>query len=544
MRITDFERGIPTRDPRLAFAQVIVAITLVMYIAYNLKGARDLALSGCFLVFLFGASHLDARRFRFITLYTLAAYALVLDLLMYLRPEAVPDPRLAWASWLVLAVMLPCFAIIARQVSAMRRRMQESHDRFRKLTEMSSDFYWETDAEHRLIEGTMEHGIARVPGFLKGAAPGERRWEVDSISPDAAGWAAHRAELEARRPIRGFEMSRMGVDGSERHVSISGDPFSDSRGAFAGYRGMGTDITVRKRGERALSDSAEEMRLLADILPAMTASWDLEQRCRFANQSFARFHGLDPQAIVGQRVDEILGEDFRHSIALPIERALRGEPSSYRVMRAGPDGTQRHIEVRLIPNVRHDGKLVGCFSVSTDITEHMLAQQRIERVAHHDELTGLPNRLLFRDRLGEAIADARRDGGRVALLYLDLDRFKPVNDTHGHAMGDDLLNAVADRIREVVRETDTVARLGGDEFAVVLPAVPGEDLARLVATKIGAALARPFELGDPPLEVQIGSSIGIAMFPEEGPEIDDLLRSADRAMYAAKEAGVPLTFAA
>ncbi len=533
-----------SRDPRLAFAEALAAITLVMYIAYNLQGARDLALTGCFLVFLFGASHLDARRFRLVTLYTLAAYALVLDLLMYLRPESIPDPRLAWLSWLVLAAALPCFALIAFQVNAIRTRMQASHDRFRRLTEMSSDFYWESDADHRLTEGTMEPGIPRVPTFARGARPGERRWEVPSMSPDAAGWDAHRADLAARRPIRGFEMSRMGTDGSERHVSISGDPINDSPGVFAGYRGMGTDITLRKRAETALRDAAQEMRLLADNLPAMTASWDLEQRCRFANQSFVSFNGLDGKVIVGKRVDEILGEEFRRSIAQPIERALRGEPSTYRVMRVAPDGSERHVEVGLIPNVRPDGQLIGCFSVSTDITEHMHAQQRIERVAHHDELTGLPNRLLFRDRLGEAIAAARREGGQVALLYMDLDDFKPVNDTHGHAMGDDLLNAVAGRIREVVRESDTVARLGGDEFAVVLPAVPGPELARQIAAKIAAALAVPFQLGSPPLEVQIGTSIGVAMFPADGSEIEDLLRSADRAMYASKQGGSPLTFVA
>jgi len=175
--------------------------------------------------------------------------------------------------------------------------------------------------------------------------------------------------------------------------------------------------------------------------------------------------------------------------------------------------------------------------VTTDITEHKLTEERIQRVAHHDSLTGLPNRLLFNDRLDQALVGSRRDARPLALLYLDLNQFKPVNDTLGHAAGDELLKQVADRIRRVVRESDTVARIGGDEFTVILPHIAGREEARLVAGKIVAALAIPFGLGHPAHDVAIGTSIGIAVYPADASNAETLIKAADAGMYEAKQKG-------
>ena len=180
----------------------------------------------------------------------------------------------------------------------------------------------------------------------------------------------------------------------------------------------------------------------------------------------------------------------------------------------------------------------------TDITEHVLAEERIQRVAHHDSLTGLPNRLLFNDRLEQAISLAKRDSRQFALLYLDLDRFKPVNDSLGHAAGDEILQAVAARIRREVRESDTVARVGGDEFAVILPDIAGREEAETVAKKIIAALATPFQLGSQKQSVYIGTSIGIALYPADALDTDALVKAADAAMYSAKQGGSSFRFCA
>jgi diguanylate cyclase (GGDEF)-like protein len=178
--------------------------------------------------------------------------------------------------------------------------------------------------------------------------------------------------------------------------------------------------------------------------------------------------------------------------------------------------------------------MMGYFAVTTDITEHKLAEERMQRVAHHDSLTGLPNRLLFNDRLGQAIALAKRQSRRFALLYLDLDRFKPVNDLLGHNTGDELLQAVATRVRRQVRESDTVARVGGDEFTVILVDVGTREQAQIVADKIEAALVAPFQLGERRKAVEIGTSIGISIYPLDAADADGLVKAADAAMYSAK----------
>ncbi|TAN53977.1 MAG: GGDEF domain-containing protein, partial [Betaproteobacteria bacterium] len=288
---------------------------------------------------------------------------------------------------------------------------------------------------------------------------------------------------------------------------------------------------------------AEELRLFADNVPAMTVSWDENLRCRFANKVFAKFFGLAVVDLIGKHVREVLGDDVYREIEGHLAKALQGHPVTYQRCGTLRNGEVHYLEVRLLPHFGEQGKVLGCFSVTTDITEHKLAAQRSQHLAHHDSLTGLPNPLLFRDRLNQAIGLARRNSSQIALLYLDLDRFKPVNDVLGHAAGDELLTAVATRIRQEVRESDTVARVGGDEFTVILPDVARREDAETVAGKIRAALAAPFELGGKKQSVGIGSSIGIALYPADGGDADALVKAADAAMYRTKQAGATAALA-
>lgn len=162
-------------------------------------------------------------------------------------------------------------------------------------------------------------------------------------------------------------------------------------------------------------------------------------------------------------------------------------------------------------------------------------ETQLEFVAHHDSLTLLPNRNLFTERFHQAILRARRTSGECAVLYLDLDRFKPVNDTHGHAIGDHLLKQVADRIKSCVRKTDTVARFGGDEFLILLVGIGIREDANTVAQKLVDSLARPFLIND--IELSISVSIGIAFYPDHGDDVETLMQRADSALYEAKRAG-------
>jgi diguanylate cyclase (GGDEF)-like protein/PAS domain S-box-containing protein len=182
-----------------------------------------------------------------------------------------------------------------------------------------------------------------------------------------------------------------------------------------------------------------------------------------------------------------------------------------------------------------DGRVTHYVGISSDITGAKRSEQELERLAHYDALTGLPNRILFRDRLQQALNQAERGGAMVAVLFLDLDGFKAVNTDLGHRSGDLLLAAVGRRLASCIRASDTIARHGGDEFVIVLPDVVDPDTAGVVARKILDSFAQPFELEEH--EVRVSTSVGIALYPQDAREIDELVKDADEAMYQAKELG-------
>ena len=178
---------------------------------------------------------------------------------------------------------------------------------------------------------------------------------------------------------------------------------------------------------------------------------------------------------------------------------------------------------------------INYIAIFSDITARKVAEERMEKLAYFDHLTGLPNRLLLKDRLDQALAGARRHQQRLAVLFMDLDRFKSINDTHGHSVGDQLLTEVADRIKATLREEDTVSRLGGDEFVIVLPEVRDVRHLETVAGKLVAALSAPYDIDGIP--IRTSTSIGIATYPEAGQSANALIKAADKAMYQAKQAG-------
>jgi diguanylate cyclase (GGDEF)-like protein/PAS domain S-box-containing protein len=302
------------------------------------------------------------------------------------------------------------------------------------------------------------------------------------------------------------------------------------------------EIAERKRAEQALRDSAGKLRLFADNVPTMTVSYDENLHCRFANKSFAEFFGFTVEDILGKHVQEVIGEEAYREVEGYFAQVLQGHPVTFQRTRKLQHGESRYLEVKLLPHLGERGQTLGCFAVMVDITEHKLVEERIQHVAHHDSLTGLANRLLFNDRLSHAISLAKRDLRQFALLYLDLDRFKAVNDTLGHAAGDELLQSVAARIRRQVRESDTVARVGGDEFTVILSDIGTREQTEAVARKIIAELAAPFQLGSEQQSVDIGTSIGIALYPADARDADALVKVADAAMYGAKQAGSGFRF--
>ncbi|MBX3568101.1 MAG: diguanylate cyclase [Rhizobiaceae bacterium] len=217
--------------------------------------------------------------------------------------------------------------------------------------------------------------------------------------------------------------------------------------------------------------------------------------------------------------------DWREQVARRVALLHERKPHAYERVR--PNGTV--LEIRGMPI---DGG--GFITTYFDVTEKRRTQNMVAHMAHHDALTDLPNRALFADRLGTAVALARR-GGRMAVHYLDLDGFKPVNDRHGHKTGDSLLVAVAKRLGSSIRDNDTVARLGGDEFAILQTGIREPGDAAILARRILGQFSSPFDVEG--RDLSVGVSIGIALAPEDGVKPDEVLAKADTALYRSKAAG-------
>jgi len=300
--------------------------------------------------------------------------------------------------------------------------------------------------------------------------------------------------------------------------------------------------------EAARHDSEERLRLIANSVPALISYIDREQRYRFSNRTYDDWLGIGHQEMLGRTVAEVFGEQAYARMQPHIERVLAGEEVQFELT-PFEGARRRTLQIACVPHRAADGAVLGCYMLGNDVTPLKRAQEdlrfaaiqlqndarRLEFLAHHDTLTGLPNRAMFSDRAREAVAHARRHGKTAAFLFLDLDNFKQVNDSVGHDVGDGLLKVIASRLRASVRGDDFIARIGGDEFCVLLQDIAEPREAAAVAQKLVHELGRSYRVASHLLSS--GASIGIACVPQDGEDVATLLRLADAAMYRAKEQG-------
>ncbi|TAK66312.1 MAG: sensor domain-containing diguanylate cyclase [Betaproteobacteria bacterium] len=293
----------------------------------------------------------------------------------------------------------------------------------------------------------------------------------------------------------------------------------------------------------------ERLRVIGAAAQDGVIMMDDKGRIAFWNGAAQTIFGYSEQDALGKSLHELIvpeldRTDFEKSFDSHQYSAPGGAiGKTLEVAGLRKDGT-RIVTEHSIGAVNIDGKW-HTICLVRDTTERKRFEERIRHLATYDNLTGLPNRMLFYDRLRQAINLAGRNRHELSLLYLDLDKFKAVNDTLGHDAGDEILKGAADRIQQQVRESDTVARIGGDEFAVILPKIASRQDAAIVARKIIDALCAVFELsGKERQQVRIGASIGIATFPVDGADMDALFKVADAAMYRAKQSGNSFSFGA
>jgi diguanylate cyclase (GGDEF)-like protein/PAS domain S-box-containing protein len=566
-------------------------------------------------------------------------------------------------------------AAVNRSHAMLRQRqdaLTASEERFRCLSDMSADFYWESDVAHRLTQRTESKREVDELVFLQASSLGARRWELPSVAPDEAGWQAHRAMLDAHLPFRHFDIARLRPNGSVHHVAVSGDPLFDGAGAFKGYRGIGSDITERKRIELDLLASEQRLAAVLDGVQSGVVTITERGLVESFNQSAVRMFGYDAHEVVGNNIKMLMPEPYRaghdgylgnyqrtgirkiigrrrevmgqrkdgstfplelgvyeavlndsklfigsvidisfrkaaeaelriaatafesqqgmmitdaNSVILRVNHAfttITGYTSAQavgqtpRMLRSGRHGAdfyramwdtihrtggwqgelwgqRRNGEV--YPNwltitavMDNDGAVTHYVGAQFDITERKRTEDQVRQLAFYDALTGLPNRRLLIDRLSQAIAASARSGCHGAVMFLDLDNFKSLNDTQGHAVGDMLLTEAAARLKRCVRQMDTVARFGGDEFVVMLSHLHADHAASAahagaVADKIRASLGAPYRLtlaaadGGATVEHYCTVSVGVALFVGQDASEDEILRWADKAMYQAKQGG-------
>jgi len=290
---------------------------------------------------------------------------------------------------------------------------------------------------------------------------------------------------------------------------------------IASRRGSGAGRT----GERFLARDRAELTLDAIAEAVMTV--DRTGRVSYLNRAAEALTGWLRADADGHPVEDLV------RLLDPVTTALvTPRPASAACLLIRPDGRQTEVEASSVPVRDRDGELTGTVIVLRDVGSALEVARQLFRRAHYDGLTGLPNRLLLEDRLREAVALSHRSRRRLAVLFVDIDQFKPINDALGHAAGDELLRSVATRMTGVLRQSDTVSRYGGDEFVALLPEIDRPGDADRVARKLGQALGPPHPVAS--RAATVTASVGIAICPDHGEDADTLIAAADVAMYAAK----------
>lgn len=415
-----------------------------------------------------------------------------------------------------------------------REILREREERYRLVMRATHDVIWDWSIEGDVV--VWNDNVYRTFGYDPAEVGATAEWWKERLHPDDRDRVLTGLEMA----LRGDEESwideyrfRRGDDGYAAVID-RGYILRDDRGTPVRMIGSMVDLTERLEREAALKESEERYRsLFEDSKDAIYVS-EVDGRIAEVNEAAVE--------LFGYRRDEMVGLDARELYVDPEDRrrwqelmARKGAVKDFEVRLKKKDGTPMHCLETATVRRDAEGEVVGYQGIIRDVTERREFEKRLEQRALYDPLTELPNRALFWDRLEHALARARRDGTDLAVLFVDLDRFKIINDSLGHAAGDRVLREVARRIRSALRDEDTVARVGGDEFTVLLEDVRGARAAGEAAERLIHVLDSPFVISGQ--ELSLTGSIGVALGPSDTERPDDLVRRADAAMYRAKDQG-------
>ncbi|NDP39487.1 MAG: PAS domain S-box protein [Rhodoferax sp.] len=423
-----------------------------------------------------------------------------------------------------------------------KKVLKESEFFLRESQRIASIGSYKLDVMSGLWKSSEE--LDRIFGIGKDFSRNVQGWQDLAHPQDAEMMGQYLSEevLGKRKPFNKEYRIVRKSDGETRWVSGMGELAYGPDGKVVSLIGTIQDITERKRSEESLRKSSERFERMAETVPTVLYDYvlnpDGSNRFTYMNHRSKEIFGVDAEEIIADsnKFWSLVHEDDRQLVRDEDNRANKtgiGLVIEHRIVT--PQGELKWLHTESKPSSTATGEPSTWSGFILDITERKAAQEGIEHLAQHDILTGLANRALFSDRLQNALSSALRDRCSLALMSIDLDMFKPVNDQFGHPVGDLLLKEVAQRMVACVRDSDTVARIGGDEFVVLLRNVAGENEALTVAEKIRASLEQPFVVAGH--SVRISCCVGIALYPQHGEDELSLSKHADFSMYHAKGNG-------
>lgn len=403
--------------------------------------------------------------------------------------------------------------------------LKQSEHKYRSLIQNTPAGFWMIDTGRKTIE--VNDALCRLLGYTRDEMLGEPPLRfLDGASAEIF----DRQDFTSTRRI--YEVACRHKAGHSIPVSVHATAMRDSNGTFLGSFAFVSDLSEMKR----MTASLEKLSSAVEHTGSTVMITDARGVIEYVNPHFESLTGFSAEEAVGKTPAILRSDDQQVAIYRQLWSTIsKGETWSGELHNRTKDGALFWNLLTISPIRDAAGDISSYVGIGEDVTALKEAYAKAERLSLYDTLTGLANRRLFMDRLEQAIKDIRRSGGKVALLYLDLDRFKDVNDTLGHATGDRLLKQVAERLLTCVRENDTVARLGGDEFSILLLELQDSTDALRVVQKILNVMAQPSSLtgsGN-----MITASIGITLAPDDGETAEELMRNADMAMYSAKARG-------